>query len=91
MDKPPIYSRRISAGTRVYYIDVQVDPQGLPYISMSEIPTDKTPGKKKRQRIFIFHEHFAEFVKAFDKASRIAECKMLARAHLQETSVNVKA
>ncbi len=63
MDKPTI-SRRISAGTRVYYIDAHTDRKGQPFISISEIPTDKSPGKKKRQRIFLHAENVDKFAEA---------------------------
>ncbi len=64
MDKP-IISKRISAGTRVYYIDAHTDRKGQPYMSISEIPTDKSPGKKKRQRIFLHKENIEQFAQAF--------------------------
>lgn len=64
MDKP-IISKRISAGTRVYYIDAHTDRKGQPYISISEIPTDKSPGKKKRQCIFLHAENVDQFAQAF--------------------------
>ena len=49
----PVFTKSISAGTRVYYIDANKDKKGQYYVSISEIPTDKTPGVKKRQRILI--------------------------------------
>ncbi len=58
----PIYSKRISAGTRVYYADVRVDKKGQRYMTLTEIPTEKSPGKSKRQRIFIHAENVAEFI-----------------------------
>lgn len=61
MNNKPIYSKHISAGTRVYYIDARADRNGQPYMSVSEIPTDKTPGDKKRQRLFIHREHLDDF------------------------------
>lgn len=64
MDKPTI-SKRISAGTRVYYIDAHNDRKGQPYISISEIPTDKSPSKKKRQRIFLHAKNVDQFAQAF--------------------------
>lgn len=65
MDKKPIYSKRISAGTRVYYLDAHADHKGQPFMTLSEIPTDKSPGKKKRQRIFIHVENLDKFAEAF--------------------------
>ena len=64
MDKP-IISRSISAGTRVYYIDVFNDRKGQPYISISEIPTNRSPGSKKRHRVFLHAENVDRFAEAF--------------------------
>lgn len=65
MDNKPIISKCVSAGTRVYYIDALTDRKGQPYISISEIPTDKSPAEKKRQRIFIHKENIERFAEAF--------------------------
>lgn len=70
MDKPE-YTRHISAGTRVYYIDAFVDRKGQPYISVSEIPTDKSPGKRKRQRIFVHAENVDKFAAAFAEVASL--------------------
>ncbi|MBD5231911.1 MAG: PUR family DNA/RNA-binding protein [Bacteroidales bacterium] len=64
MEKPT-FSKRISAGTRVYYIDVHIDRKGQPYVAISEIPTDKSPNKKQRQRIFLHRENIEKFARAF--------------------------
>lgn len=69
MESKPISSQRISAGTRVYYIDVHADRKGQPYISISEIPTDKAPGKKKRQRIFVHAENVGKLAEALRVAA----------------------
>jgi len=70
MDKKPIYCKSVSAGTRVYYMDAHKDKNGKPYLSISEIPTDRAP-KKKRQRIFIYQENFGEFAKAFAEITNL--------------------
>ena len=59
----PLFSKRISAGTRVYYIDAHKDRKGQTYISISEIPTDAHPDKeKKRRRIFVHKEVLKSFL-----------------------------
>lgn len=63
-ENKPIFSRRISAGTRVYFIDARVDKKSQTYLSISEIPTKKCPEKKKRQRIFIHGENVDQFTEA---------------------------
>lgn len=65
----PIISRCVSAKTRVYYIDAHVDRKGQHYISVSEIPKDKTPGKKERQRVFIHAENMDEFLSALSEVA----------------------
>lgn len=55
---------RVSAGTRVYYFDARVDRKGQRYIAISEIPTERAPKDKKRQRIFVHAENIDAFIKA---------------------------
>lgn len=64
MEKPK-FTKRVSGGTRLYYIDVHTDRKGADYITISEIPTDKNPARKERQRVFIHREDFDKFAKAF--------------------------
>lgn len=61
MDKKPKFTKRVSAGTRLYYMDAYVDSKGKPYLSISEIPKGNSPVKSKRQRIFIHIEDLDEF------------------------------
>ncbi len=61
MDKIPLYSKRVSAGSRVYYMDVHTDSKGQKYLAISEIPKDTSPGKKQRQRIFVHADKLDEF------------------------------
>ena len=67
MDKPT-FSKRVSGGTRIYYVDTHKDSKGSPYLVISEVPTDRTKGPKKRQRIFVHSEHLDDFQKAVNAA-----------------------
>ncbi len=67
MDKP-IFTKRVSAGTRIYYVDTHKDSKDFPYLVISEIPTDRSKGPKKRQRIFVHPEHLEEFQEAVNAA-----------------------
>lgn len=67
MDKPT-FSKRVSGGTRIYYIDTHKDSKGSPYIVISEVPTDRTKGPRKRQRIFLHPEHLDDFQAALNAA-----------------------
>lgn len=55
----------VSAGTRLYYIDAHKDTKGQPYLTIAEVPVDRSPGKKKRQRIFVYAEDIDKFAAAF--------------------------
>lgn len=67
MDKPT-FSKRVSGGNRIFYIDNHKDSKGSPYIVISEVPTDSSKGPKKRQRIFLHPEHLDEFQEALNAA-----------------------
>lgn len=66
-NKKPIFTKRVSAGTRVYYMDAHKDGKGQFYLSITEIPTEKNPGKKERQRIFIHQANLGEFTGALEE------------------------
>ena len=63
----PTKTVRVSAGTRIYYFDAYKDSKGHPYISISEVPVDRNPGKNKRQRIFIHSEDMDKMATAFSE------------------------
>lgn len=69
MEDKPIFSTRLSAGTRVYYVDIRVDKREKKYMTLSEITTDKKPGQKKRERIFIHKENIQKFIDMVNEAS----------------------
>ena len=72
MANQPLSSKKISSGTRVYYIDYLKDKKGQKFIKISEIITDKAPEQKKRQCIFIHESSIAKFLSAYmDIASEI--------------------
>lgn len=71
MEKKPIHSKRVSAGTRVYYVDVHKDNKGQFYLAISEIPTDRKPGKKKRQRVFVHSRNMDKFMEALTDISTL--------------------
>lgn len=66
MEKPT-KSMRVSAGTRIYYLDAHKDPKGHPYLVMTEEGIASQHGKRKRQRIFIHAEDLTAFKSAFDE------------------------
>lgn len=63
-DKKPIHSKRVSAGTRVYYLDAHKDRNNKRYLAISEIPTERSP-QQTRRRIFLYEENIEAFAKAF--------------------------
>lgn len=71
MANKPIYSKRVSAKTRVYYVDACKDSKGEYYLCISEIPTDSHPGKKKRQRVFIHSQNIDKLMVALADISTL--------------------
>ena len=65
----PTKTVRVSAGTRIYYIDAHKDKKGQPYLTISEVPVDRSPGPKKRQRIFVHAEDIDKLAAAFTEVS----------------------
>ena len=62
-DKPQghvLFSKRLRAGTRQYYIDAKTDSKGAKYIVLSETKAQPSEGKSERHRIFIYEEDFAK-------------------------------
>lgn len=62
-----LMSKKVSAGTRVYYMDAYTDRKGQPYLSISEIPTDSNPGNKQRKRIFVHRNNLRRFAEVFNE------------------------
>ena len=69
MDNPkPLFSKKISCGTRVYYVDVHSDKKNQKYVVLSEISTDASP-KKLRQKVFVHHGHIEQLADALREAA----------------------
>lgn len=68
--RKPTKTKSVSAGTRIYYLDALNDNKGQPYLSISEVPVDRSPGPKKRQRIFIHIEDIDKFADAFNEMAK---------------------
>ncbi len=64
MDTEPIFSKRVSAGSRVYYIDAHVDRQNQQYITIAEIRKGNLARDERRQQIFIHAENIAKIIGA---------------------------
>lgn len=69
MEITPKLSKRISAGTRVYYIDVHEDRKSQPYVSISEIPTSSSH-HKDRHRIFLFGKTVERMARALEEVAQ---------------------
>jgi hypothetical protein len=65
----PTFTRKVSAGTRLYYFDVHTDKNGSEYLSVTEVPTSRKKGDRKRQRIFIHPEDIHAFLEALMESS----------------------
>ena len=64
--KKPILTSSVSAGTRLYYIDLFKDSKGGFYLSVAEVSFEKQSKKQSRQRIIIHPEDIDKFSEAFN-------------------------
>jgi capsid protein len=65
----PKFTQKVSAGTRLYYFDINTDKNGVDYLSITEVPTERKPGQKFRQKIFVHSEDIPAFLEAMSVAA----------------------
>ncbi len=61
-----LYSKRVKAGRRIYFIDVKRNKKGNLYLAISEKRKDKD-GSVKRTRVIVFEEDILKFEDAFNE------------------------
>ncbi len=61
-----LYTRKVKAGRRVYFIDIKKNKKGDMYIAISEKRREKD-GTIKRTRVIVFEEDILKFEDAFNE------------------------
>ncbi len=61
-----LYSKRVKAGRRVYFIDVKQNKKGDLYLAISEKRKEKD-GSVRRTRVIVFEEDILKFEDAFNE------------------------
>jgi len=61
-----LFSKRVKAGRRIYFIDVKKNKKGDLYLSISEKRKEKD-GSVKRTRVIVFEEDVMKFEDAFNE------------------------
>ena len=61
-----MYSKRVKAGRRIYFIDVKRNKKGNLYLAISEKRREKD-GSVKRTRVIVFEEDILKFEDAFNE------------------------
>jgi hypothetical protein len=62
-----LFSAKVAAGTRTYFVDVQRTATGAKYLKISE--TRHTEGKPhEHNRVMVFEEHVCDFIHAVTEA-----------------------
>lgn len=56
-----IFTTSLSAGTRIYHFDMKRDKKGVPYMVITEEPTERSP-RVHKHRIFVYSENIAYFL-----------------------------
>jgi hypothetical protein len=84
-----VYSRRVKAGKRTYYIDVRATRSGNDYYLT--ITESKRGGEDEREKfkIFLYKEDFEKFREAFNQAldfvyGELAKINALPRSHARD-------
>lgn len=54
-----LYSDKIQAGSRTYFLDVKQGKDGVKYLTITE--TRSSDGELERNRVMVFEEHFETF------------------------------
>ncbi|MDT7904810.1 MAG: DUF3276 family protein [Candidatus Caldipriscus sp.] len=61
-----LFSKRVKAGRRIYFIDVKKNKKGNLYLAISEKRKEKD-GSVKRTRVIVFEEDVMKFEDAFNE------------------------
>lgn len=72
MANKPKFTKKVSAGTRVYYMDVRTDTQGHEYVTITEQSVDKE--RPRRSTIFVHPEDMPAVMAAMEEvAARVSK------------------
>jgi len=72
-EQKELFSEKISAGSRTYFIDIKKSKEGTPYLVISE--SRKAEKGYSHSRVMIFEENLEPFASALKKAFRFLESK----------------
>jgi hypothetical protein len=61
-----LFSKRVKAGRRIYFIDIKKNKKGNLYLAISEKRKEKD-GSVKRTRVIVFEEDVIKFEDAFNE------------------------
>ena len=61
-----LFSKRVRAGRRIYFIDIKRNKKGNLYLAISEKRKEKD-GSVKRTRVIVFEEDVMKFEDAFNE------------------------
>jgi len=61
-----LFSKRVKAGRRIYFIDIKRNKKGNLYLAISEKRREKD-GSVKRTRVIVFEEDVMKFEDAFNE------------------------
>ncbi|MFZ8834607.1 MAG: DUF3276 family protein [Candidatus Caldipriscus sp.] len=61
-----LFSKRVKAGRRIYFIDIKKNKKGNLYLAISEKRKEKD-GSVKRTRVIVFEEDVMKFEDAFNE------------------------
>jgi len=63
-----LFSAKVKAGSRTYFIDVQRAANGAKYLKISESRLGNGDERHEHHRVMVFEEHLLDFIDAFHEA-----------------------
>ena len=61
-----IFATRVQAGNQTYFVDVKINRQGEPYLTICEVNK-----LGERIRLMVFEDHAEEFIAAVEQAMEV--------------------
>lgn len=70
-----LFSAKVKAGSRTYFIDVQRAANGAKYLKINESRRGEGEERHKHHRVMVFEEHVPDFISVFQEACGYLACQ----------------
>ena len=70
-----LFSAKVKAGSRTYFINVQRAANGAKYLKIGESRRGKGDERHEHHRVMVFEEHLPDFISVFQEACGYLACQ----------------